>query len=103
MVYDRDCMLSVLTGSLSRPRSAAPLVALCVFTLSRSPCIPCTPVLCHLAAFMFPKKSSRIPVPTLRVYGVQNHFPYYFSYPPDREALLKDGDTFMRGLFLLTK
>ena len=93
VVYDRDRMLPVLTESLSSPRSAAPLVALCVFTLSRSPYIPCTPVLCHLAA---PRV---FPVPTPRVWGSKIIPPIIFPCPPDRETLLKDGDTFMRGYF----
>ena len=77
VVYDRDRMLPVLTESLSSPRSAAPLVALCVFTLSRSPYIPCTPVLCQPLG-----RPSRIPGPYSSSMGFKNHFPYYFSVPP---------------------
>ena len=86
VVYDRDRMLPVLTESLSSPRSAAPASrTLCIHPFA----LPVHSV--HPRALPL-GRPSRIP-------GVQNHFPYYFSLPPDREALLKDGDTFMRGYF----
>ena len=92
MVYDRDYMRSVLTGSLSS-RSVAPASrTLCIHPFA----LPVHSV--HPRALPL-GRPSRIPGPYSSSMGFKNHFPYYFSLPPDREALLKDGDTFMRGYF----
>ena len=95
MVYDRDYMRPVLTGSLSS-RSVAPA--------SRTLCIHpfALPVHYYLAAFMFSKKSSRIPGPYSPSMGFKIIFPIIFHYPRPRAAL-KRWRYFYEGLFLLIK